>query len=245
MRRQRRAPAGRARAYTLIELLVVMGIITLLAALTLSAINHGLVVVHTVKTANIIHTLSVGLERFYKDWSVYPPSDSAHGGAGGKTTGTEFLAYYLMGPDGKGWVGAAPFGSASTSDRWGPYFQYDGPAATVVDAFNPGKPIFYFRAERGETNEFDVADNPTDTSPPPDEGFANQAHLNLLVKRPDPADPSKSRWLQVPYLLISPGPDRFYGYVKKDASGNMVAAAQADVTSGLAVCDDITNFSFK
>jgi prepilin-type N-terminal cleavage/methylation domain-containing protein len=246
MRPKRFAAAGRARGYTLIELLVVMGIITLLAALMLPAIAHGLLVVQIVKTQSLISQLCQGLERFNRDHGLYPPSDTAHGAASGMTNGSMCLGYYLMGKEGKGWIGEGPFGAAGSSDRWGPYFEYEGALGGAInDTFNPGKAIFYFRAERGEANEFDAADNgPLDTSDPPDTAFKSQAHLDVYAQRPDPTDPGRKRWLMVPYLLISPGADRYYGYVKKDpTTGNY--SAVTTTTDPLATCDDITNFTYR
>ena len=241
-----------AGGFTLIELLVVMGIIGLLVALLLPAVNLAIVAVRSASTQNIIQGTASGLEAYKADWRMYPPSSniiSRMGVVSGKTPqyGYQCLAYYLLGPTGMGWGKPAgkvsPTGGDATA-TFGPY--YEGETATtgsITDAFSPAKYIFYFRFEPTETAPYIVSDNGTDITDPPDTGFRSQAHLDLVgfgVKRTDAS--GRTRYVREDYLLISPGPDRLYGYVKENATTKKMEAVVIPPPSAGAYCDDITNF---
>ena len=184
--------------------------------------------------------LEAGLAGFRTDFGDYPPSDKEHMAA--RPYGYQNLAFYLCGPDGKGWGGRAggamPFGGTN-EEIFGPYFERDRegsgkhPAAGISDAFRPPMPILYFRAEPTEEPMFDAADNPLD--PTGREGFASQEHFEMLARRAD------GRWVRRDYLLISAGPDRLFGYVVEDkASGGLRPARPEEKEK--AFCDDVTNF---
>ena len=193
-------------------------------------------------TQNTIHSLCAGLEAFKADWGVFPPSSTP--GDEARRPGSENLKYYLMGPQSNGWGkpanGATPTGVKSEA-TYVPYFRQDSSATEggIVDSFRPAKPILYFRFDRDRDPPYDVRDNPV--GPSYAKGFASQEQFELLVR---PKDASGNRkWVREDYLLISPGVDRYYGYVVEDkATGNMRPARPEEVESGEAICDDITNF---
>jgi len=247
-----RRPSSREalRGYTLIELLVVMAIITLLAGLMLPAVTHAIVVVQEFKTKNTIQRLEVALAAFHKDWNVFPPSNAAHGGATIPNilnpTGSNYLAYYLIGPTGRGWgapVGSpnydGPFGKSDGSQTWGPY--YTAETSGIVDGFNPAMAIFYCRAEPNEATVLNVTDNGVvDSFAPPDKNYYSQTAFELLV-RPGLTSNATRPWVRRDYVLISAGADRRWGYVKKTSSGDYQAVVTIDADS---TCDDIANFTY-
>jgi hypothetical protein len=213
-------------------------------------------------TQNTIRRLEAGLAGFRGDFGDYPPSDKEHMAA--HPYGYQNLAYYLMGPEGKGWGGPAggsmPFGGTN-EEIFGPYFERDGkgsandPAAGVSDAFRPAKPILYFRAEPTEEPMFDAADNPLD--PTGHEGFASQEHFEMLARRADGQRNVPPGWVRDDYLLISAGPDRLFGYVVEDKTSGGFRPARlrqggAPLRRGearpeekeKAFCDDIVNFKY-
>ena len=274
-RRQATARLPCQGGFTLVELLVVMGIIAILVSLLFPAITGAIVAVRKAATLNVINTLGVALDAFRNDWGVYPPSDndSQHDtptNDARETTEGKYgyynLCYFLAGPEQKGWganylvsgTPTGPFGGSATK-AYPPYYLPDKaadmqwvdssgpPHQGYADAFKPGRGIFYFRYEPGDTNPYDVNDNPLSTNGatgPPLLGFASQNHFNLLVTVPNPVDLNKKRWVRDDYLLISCGADRYWGYVKPpDASGN-VTPAITTADSG-ATCDDVTNFSYS
>jgi len=268
---RRSAARGPGRGgFTLVELLVVMGIIALLVSLLFPAVTGVMVAVRRAATANVINTLGVALDAFRNDWGVYPPSDNTHAdkltGAGSDAAyGYYNLFLALTGPDQKGWGASAqgsnknkgPFGGSATK-AYPPYFLPDKAADMkwldrdgqklhwgYVDAFRPGRPIYYYRFEPTDTADppqYDVNDNGTTDSSSSLWNFASKTHFEMLVK---PADPSGTqRWVRDDYLLISCGADRYWGYVKPpDASGNVTPAQASDL--GVATCDDVANFSYS
>jgi prepilin-type N-terminal cleavage/methylation domain-containing protein len=260
MKRERCRTARTRRGFTLVELLLVMGIIVLLVGLLLPAVTAAIVVARVASTENVIKNLGVGLESFKGDWGVYPPSGYSYSAPEFNATppnqcGYNLLAFYLMGPDGKGWGAGyrrqAPFiTGALATGAYGPYYtpEQSGIYYTVLDSFRPAKEIFYYRFEPGRSSAYDVSDNNTTGSTAVDSSsitnFAGQTQLELLAK-PQVliASGSARYWVREDYLLISSGADRLWGYVKDDGSGKMVAAtAVGDATGGQFLCDDICNF---
>jgi prepilin-type N-terminal cleavage/methylation domain-containing protein len=266
---RRSAARGPGRGgFTLVELLVVMGIIALLVSLLFPAVTGVMVAVRRAATANVINTLGVALDAFRIDWGVYPPSDNKHDdiltGATGSDVAYGFYNLFLAltGPTQKGWGtnynSKSPFGGSATkayppyflpdkvadmgwTDSAGTYHPYD----CFADAFRPGRPIFYFRYEPGDTNQYSWDDNPISQDTAPLWGFASQAHFEMLVR---PRDPSGTpRWVRDDYLLISCGGSRYWGYVKQttDAGGNVTITPALETDIGVATCDNVTNFSYS
>jgi len=189
---------GRA-GFTLVELLVVMGIIGMLIALLMPAVNHAIIAVYAFKTANIISQIDTALTAYQADHGgQYPPSSSSSGGK--ERYGYENLPYYLAGEG----AGEEPYYHGGTND-----------------AFKPQQPILYYRRE--VSGGYKVGDNPT----PNDgrEGFKNKEHFEALVKLGESG--GTTRWVRPDYLLISAGPDRIFGYVK-DEDGELVPAGRDD-----------------
>ena len=165
--------------------------------------------------------------------------------------------------------GAMPFGG-SPERAYGPYFQVDYPLfrcpihpeirsskpggtcpvcsgqALVlygfVDAFDPPKPILYYRSGRDRDMEtgdititYDAGDNPYDDTADevPDLGFEDADHFEWSVKTTD-------FWPRKDYLLVSPGPNRLYGAVVEDEdTGEYVVSLVGDEEFEN---DDITNY---
>ena len=187
--------------------------------------------------ARTIADVEVSLGAFHAEFGDYPPSDSLHMAA--HPYGFQNLAFYLCGPEGKGWGGPAggamPFGGKSTSSV-GPFYagDPDHPEA-ILDAFQPSMPILYFRAEPTEDPVFDASDNPLD--PTGRKGFASQEHFERLVRR------ANGQWVRNDYLLISAGTDRRFGYMVEDEAAGSLRPAQPEEKEK-AWCDDIVNFTY-
>jgi prepilin-type N-terminal cleavage/methylation domain-containing protein len=256
---QRRRRKG--RGFTLIELLVVMAIIGIMIGLLMPAISAAIVLSRKLATASLIESLSTGLENFKGDFTVYPPSDHNAPEYAGKSlpiTGTDSQAYgytvmmyCLCGPTGKGWGTGyqaqtnLPLSQLGGANKvFGPYYvpETSGSIANMPDAFrSPLRYIYYYRFDpktQGNINgpvagTYNVNDNPVgqgDSS----NGFASQNSFNLLVGYM--GVDTKGHWRRQDYVLISPGADRLYGYVKADGT---LAYTVSDGT-----CDDVCNFPF-
>ncbi|MBE3096004.1 MAG: hypothetical protein IMZ44_02595 [Planctomycetes bacterium] len=190
-------------------------------------------------TRRIIANLSTGIEVFRADWGMYPPSSAAQGGA--MQYGCANLAYYLLGPNGRGWGRDAqttgPFGG-EVNGQFGPYYgvQDAGLDPTcVLDADKPPRPILYFRYDPDRNPPFDVRDNPVDATG--QKGYASQAHLEQVIKIPLEG---RSIWVRQDYILVSSGWDRVYGWAVKDNTSGQMRPAMPDEPG--ASYDDIGNW---
>jgi hypothetical protein len=109
-----------------------------------------------------------------------------------------------------------------------------------MDAFRPGKTVYYYRYEAGEDPPLSFTHNGRQGDTSLINNFASQTHYELVAK---PGDPATTRsWVRQDYLLISAGADRLWGFVKEDSQGKPTPAVWRDISTGLAVCDDICNF---
>jgi type II secretory pathway pseudopilin PulG len=261
MKRAHVGHRGAVRGFTLVELLLVMGIIVMLVGLLFPAVNAAVTAVRTAATQTTINNLSAGLEAFKQDWGMYPPSETNKDGWTG-TDGYYALIWYLMGSKGTGWGSLAvtvsgdqplgPFGGTA-SVAYGPYYKITaaspGLPEPVQDAFRPGKAIFYYRYDLGydwQCNHGNGTIGDTNGA-----NFYSELCFQLLAKplAPDPNVAAGSQqWVRKDYLLISAGPDRYWGYVKEvSATGGPKVSqdvTQSDINSGVAMCDDVCNFKY-
>jgi len=275
MKREIRTRTGarpRPRAgFTLVELLVVMGIIGLLIGLLIPAVNAAIVATRVAATKNIIEGLDTAIQAFRTDWGCFPPSSRSRSQASDAvdTGGTQNLVYYLLGPSSGssgtvGWggaSGAAPFGGKATG-VYPPYYRGDSrylSGGMVSDALQPQKLIFYYRAEPALATSsvplFATSDCPapttsgsggTGTISDSKDTFKSQAQFELLCKKPRPGgSATDTDWVRKDYILISCGPDRYWGPVTTTVSGTTTTVTAVEQVSQMADanCDDITNFS--
>ena len=264
-------PATETRGFTLLELLIVLGILGVLLGLLYPTLTKAVEIIRRTRTRDRIQQISLALEAFKKDFGDYPPSNdgSLRSGAGNLV----FYLMGPAGTGwGLGAGGAMPFPGQRPQRSYPPYLTPDESLlvykdvgagqprriAGLVDAFDPsgaarGKlfgRILYFRARTGQTAVFDHLDGveAVGATRTPDpraiESFADQAHFELSAASQAGTGGAPPAYVQEPYLLISPGLDRRYGYVKTaDVAGgerDLVPAVSADKDKS---CDDVTNFN--
>jgi prepilin-type N-terminal cleavage/methylation domain-containing protein len=131
----------------------------------------------------------------------------------------------------------------------------------LLDAFRPAGRILYFRYEphpdvvSGVARpNYDVAQNDPIKPPIPKPGasggkqggdmeakvnFGDQAKLEEIIKV-QTGFANIMRYVRQDYLLVSPGPDGRYGWIKRDDKGDILAASRND--EGSPTYDDITNW---
>ncbi len=257
-------PARRAASgFTLVELVIVIGIMGILVTLLAPTLGKALEIVRKNQTRSIIQQIGVGLDAFYGDFKAHPPTDDTRGGQ--TYYGAANLVYYLSGPAGHGWGthagGAMPFGGGRATRAYGPYYLAEedqivrdasGVAHGFLDAFEPAGIIGTRYV--GRILYFRLADDGSVDGTPGDwdedkmmQNFASDNALISALTRTESVYSTGGGGTQdrtvfsgKRYALVSPGPDRRYGYVKKNNQGIIVSAQPSD--SG-AYTDDITNYA--
>jgi prepilin-type N-terminal cleavage/methylation domain-containing protein len=245
--------------FTLIELLVVIGILAILLAILMPTIGMATQLVRANTTRNQMKEIALSLKAFKNDFSDYPPSKPAGSSVdpGKMTTSAANLVYYLMGPARSGWGtgagGQVPFGESSSTRQYGPYYLADQDLV-LYDTANPPKPVAFLDAFRpaGRILYFKYCKNPTtpgqnysvtDNGAADSTGklnYSSQTRLEELTKMTLATKPSVvTKWVDEGFLLISPGPDGRYGYVKVDGATGEISSC----SSSEGKCDDITNWN--
>ena len=217
------------RGFTLVELMVVIAIIGLLMTLIVPAVTKATQMLLTARTEQMLHDIGMGLDAFYADFKCYPPSNPADVEYAEMTSGAANLALCLRGPVGRGWGttggGLMPFGGRALR-AYGPYYSteesliaYGTDDKTLAGFLDPLEPsglnadgkivgrILYFRASADGTVAW------TDNQDPAETDSTKKAFMGY-VSETQAALPGAKR-----YLLVSPGFDRRYGWVYKDADG--------------------------
>jgi prepilin-type N-terminal cleavage/methylation domain-containing protein len=245
--------------FTLIELLVVIGILAILLAILMPTIGMATQLVRTNMTRNQLREIALSLKAFKTDFSDYPPSKPVGSSvdAGKMSTSAANLVYYLMGPARSGWGsgagGQVPFGASSSTRQYGPYYLADQ-ELVLYDTANPPKPIAFLDAFRpaGRILYWKYTKNPavagqyysvTDNGAADSTGkvnYSSQTRMEEMTKMTLAAGPPPVyKWVNDEFLLVSPGPDGRYGYVKVDnVTGEVSSCSSAE-----GKCDDITNWN--
>jgi prepilin-type N-terminal cleavage/methylation domain-containing protein len=156
------------RGFTLIELLIVAAIIAALLAIMVPAIGGIHVKAAQTQTTAILGSIQTGLQQYYSEFNMYPPSGPAYGGIPANR-GSVMLAQGLLGFLGGGADGAGPDTGDPTygfrtkrmgagmggvgGQIYGPYVPTDSktlkgasPTMYFVDAW--GGEILYYRSTR-------------------------------------------------------------------------------------------------
>lgn len=247
-----RRRAARA-AFTLVEMLVVMGIIILLVGLLMPMVTRAYRNAERAKVGLDLQSISSALEAYNQDFKMYPQPGITPGGYGSDQLGAALCVSFQTVANGKTWGAYLP------SDR----FKLSG--TRILDRFR--KPILYYnrKGSWGVTtaNSYVAAQNLA-ASPVVKPRYdvnqnsdlitaANVVLLRALVGDVAAApttisattalagngmiDGVESTIVNLPYLLISCGPDELYGPQKGDAPP-VTTLTVADLQK----CDDITNF---
>ncbi|HXE54000.1 MAG TPA: prepilin-type N-terminal cleavage/methylation domain-containing protein [Tepidisphaeraceae bacterium] len=130
-RRKARCVAG----FTLIELLVVIGIIALLAAVLLPAVNHAYKVAQRTRMAADLQVISQALNAYKNDFGDYPRVTApAAPGMSGTVPGAVLLCWALVAP---GTAVPPPSGKIGADGNDGPGFRTRGTTGKVWGPYLP------------------------------------------------------------------------------------------------------------
>lgn len=150
---------GRRAGFTLVELMVVVGIIALLVAIILPAVNNARVQAKAAATKATISVLESGLEQYRASdrlEGAYPPSAMADamsphlGSTYKRMLGVSFLAWALVGADMLGTPGfrdvnnstpSPPANAPSWADDTGSVLNNTVTSLSGLYALNGGKPV--------------------------------------------------------------------------------------------------------
>ncbi len=248
----------RKPGFTLVELLIVLSILVVLMGLLIPTVSKVMELAYKARTRRMMQDIEAALSAFRDAFGNYPPSTprrASDPSSGVMESGPANLVYYLQGPGGGGWGmangGAMPFGGRPRKS-YPPLIQPDASMlvyennrlAGMVDAFpeagivrgqTTGR-ILYFRANA--TNPvFDVRDLGNYDGTDAIEGYASQTHMDFSCG----IDQASGTVIREPYLLVSPGVDRRYGYIREDDTGSDVEWVPATEDDEDKKCDDITN----
>jgi prepilin-type N-terminal cleavage/methylation domain-containing protein len=247
----------RTRGFTLLELLVVMSIIAVLVGLLLPTIAISTSIVRENLTKGIMNDLSLGLKAYKIDFNDYPPSRPYNAGdpASGKmNSGSANLVYYLRGPASSGWGmgggGLMPYPGQKPTRTFGPYYQVsddrissqaDGTPIGFLDRFSPAGVILYVKydvtAAGYSVNDGGLPDATAKAN------YVDQTKFNELFRTPVG---NTYKWVTQDFLLISPGPDGRFGYIRtKKSSGEVFPCAEGDAADDYTSpsCDDMYNWN--
>jgi|WetSurMetagenome_2_1015567.scaffolds.fasta_scaffold22402_2 prepilin-type N-terminal cleavage/methylation domain-containing protein len=250
--------------FTLLELLVVMGIIAVLVAMLLPTLAAAMMIANKTATRNQMNELSLSLKAFRTDFGDYPPSrpyNAADPASGALGTGPANLVYYLGGPAGSGWgtgaAGRMPFPGQKPLRQYGPYADTspDGISSVTVgtttvpvgymDHFHPAGIILYIKCDNSvATGRYLVSDGgPGDATAKTN--YMDQAKLEEVARFQVGA---VLKWVSQDFILVSPGPDGRYGYirVKKD-TGQVFPCSMNDADPSNEYtspsCDDLSSWN--
>ncbi len=155
----RRSPA---RGFTLIEIMVVVTIIVILVAILVPSMYHARISALKAATSSELHSLRTGLQQYYADFNVYPPSTPGYGLAAhrGAAMLAEGLTGYLpfttdgAGPPNDSVYGFRVSAMKGTGRVYGPYVTpsndtYHSTSALDQAFIDPwGNEIVYYNSTR-------------------------------------------------------------------------------------------------
>ena len=214
-------PRQPGRGFTIIELLVVVAIIVTLIAILIPSLWKMYDVANKGKATALLGAIRTGLEQYYNDFHMYPPSS-------GGSRGSVMLAQGLMGPGGNPAFGfhmqtvGVGMGGGATGQIYGPYVPPDpnsfkAAARLFVDPW--GNEVLYYRSTQaggpaaspptsifaaGGTNAYFNANDCASTAAAP----TTTSPFFTLISGSNTNAFSGAVTGATGYLLISAGPDQ-------------------------------------